>query len=268
MGEITKNMAGNTGATFWARLSKEYTAMCDTTRLAYLIAPLRVPTPCFGVVMPARISDADLRAKLLTGVQQLLHDHTLSSITVDMLAHELSMSKSTLYRCYNSKEHLFLALIDPPSLALAQWFDRHAATLALCNENALRVWAKGVVHYLNTMPPGFWVTRCDLPPLVAERLQCTRSQMQQQLARVLHMGGKQHRLPLLPVSPCVAAIMGTLTPSTLQVLSATTSATGDAWYNAFATIFYPVLLPSALGVTPANQPFGTTTVAEPVSPVG
>ncbi|MEM6907827.1 MAG: TetR/AcrR family transcriptional regulator [Pseudomonadota bacterium] len=60
-------------------------------------------------------ADNDTKDRLLAAAKDLFFSKDFNSVTTDMIAHAGSMSKSTIYKFYRSKDDLFAAVINAES---------------------------------------------------------------------------------------------------------------------------------------------------------
>ncbi|KRL04408.1 TetR/AcrR family transcriptional regulator [Liquorilactobacillus oeni] len=72
-------------------------------------------------MLPGRPRDSDIESRTIKATQELLVSYTPDNITIDQIAQQAGVAKSTIYRRYASKKDIILAaLINIKSLDLSE----------------------------------------------------------------------------------------------------------------------------------------------------
>lgn len=159
------------------------------------------------------------RQRILSGAAQILDTGGMSDFTVDSLARNLRMSKSTLYKYFDSKDQVLVALVDKlcgaTEEALSRFDARSSGTARVALDQAARILAEHAERF-----PGAIVLEAGaLSTISSSRVARTRAALLECLAAVMTRGMRDGAFRT--VEPRLAA--GAFLAATEQaVLDATT----------------------------------------------
>jgi AcrR family transcriptional regulator len=128
------------------------------------------------------------RGVILEGAAAILDTGVYGDLTVGALARSLQMSKSTLYKYFNSKEDVVVALVDDAiglvdqSLANDEEILTGKGPLAL--DRLIRVFS----DYVDAMPRALMLHRRRLPSSCQDRMELTRVRLAQACREVIGRG--------------------------------------------------------------------------------
>lgn len=67
--------------------------------------------------------ELDLKKRILTRAEEMFAQFGFSRVTMEEIACSLGMSKKTLYKCFNNKEHVLRDLIDTKKCTISETID-------------------------------------------------------------------------------------------------------------------------------------------------
>lgn len=127
------------------------------------------------------------RDRILAGAAQLLEGRALSGFTVDALARTLHMSKSTLYKHFDGKEHVLVTLVreqcDTSDAALRDIRSGNGAAV-----ERLASVAEALADHYARLPGAVVVEQDRLPNASSDRMEQTTTAFQRALAELLQQG--------------------------------------------------------------------------------
>lgn len=94
--------------------------------------------------MPGRPRDANIETRTISATQELLQTHTPDNITIDLIAKQAGIAKSTIYRRYHSKDDIVVA-----ALVAVKSMDLSDLPLTDLNETATIIADRFIAQYNN-----------------------------------------------------------------------------------------------------------------------
>ena len=130
------------------------------------------------------------RRRILQGAAQILDAGTLGDFTVDNLARNLRMSKSTLYKYFDSKDHVLVTLVE----GLCSEMERALAALDLAGAptaaDALRRLVGVLAEDADRTPAAIRLQTADLPPETRERVAEVREAVRLRAVEIMSRGAR------------------------------------------------------------------------------
>jgi AcrR family transcriptional regulator len=144
------------------------------------------------------------RQRILEGASRILDGGPLADFTVDSLARNLHMSKSTLYKYFESKDHVVVMLVEAAcrdtQASLSALDPAAGATASEALERAVGVLAE----HSDRVPAAIVLASTDLPPDAAHSVEALRSAIRAHFAAVLSRGKRTGEFTLA-LEPALAA---------------------------------------------------------------
>lgn len=130
------------------------------------------------------------RRRILQGAAQILDAGALSDFTVDNLARNLRMSKSTLYKYFDSKDHVLTTLVD----GLCTETEHALATLDLGSAptatDALGRLVTVLAEHADRTPGAVLLQAGELPSETRERVQAVHEAVSRRVEDVMSRGAR------------------------------------------------------------------------------
>lgn len=140
------------------------------------------------------------RQRILTGANRILESGVYGDLTVDALARELHMSKSTLYKHFASKDDVIVSLVDAACAETEAELSR-VDTMA-SPEAALHALLEVGAHHAERLPRAAITQLRRLPSACQARVVATDRLLREHLQAVLEHG--RHAGVFTPDSPVLA----------------------------------------------------------------
>ncbi len=181
------------------------------------------------------------RRHILEIASRIFAKHDYHSVSMDEVARRARVGKGTLYRYFESKEDLYLALLDSTLLLLTERLEEEEKADLLPDETLSRM-VRAIVHTFNQHLPSFRVLNSDEARLVIKKRQLFQSRRRRivmLLGRVLERGA---------AVGIFRAVDSVATPSLLigMVWGAVLNHSDDASPEALATTIIDVFLHGTL----------------------
>jgi AcrR family transcriptional regulator len=141
------------------------------------------------------------RERILHGANAILDSGDYASLTVDVLARSLHMSKSTLYKYFSSKEDVIVALVRSACDDAEKELDRAVRRSGAPEQ--LKEVAAVIGRHGQRLPRAVLVEIDKLPPSCADRIRRTRAAFSAAVQRLFERGVA--RKELRAADPEVAA---------------------------------------------------------------
>lgn len=126
------------------------------------------------------------REEILEGAAEILNSGVFGDLTVDSLARQLHMSKSTLYKHFASKEDLIVALVD--SLCRRAERDLEEAHLTGDAAKALETVARVYGDHAARLPRAVILQRSRLPAPCQDRVELTAATVGRACRAIINRG--------------------------------------------------------------------------------
>jgi len=139
------------------------------------------------------------RQRILEGATRILDGGALADFTVDSLARNLHMSKSTLYKYFESKDHVVVMLVEAASrdtLAMLAGLDPAAGATASA---ALELLISVLADHVDRVPAAIVLASgtADLPPDAAHQVDRVRLAVREHLHAILMRGKRTGEFTVL-----------------------------------------------------------------------
>jgi len=143
------------------------------------------------------------RQRILEGAIRILDEGALADFTVDSLARNLHMSKSTLYKYFESKDHVVVMLVEAAcrdTLASLEAFDPASGPSA---SDALRRLGGVLADHSDRVPAAIALAYGNLPSDANAQVARVREEVRARLGAVLARGKRSGEFQV--IDPVVAA---------------------------------------------------------------
>lgn len=196
-----------------------------------------------GMALDQRAS----RARILEGALTLLSTGQCADLTVEALARYLKMSKGTLYRNFQSKDHILIALVVEACEAAEAESDWAKAGGTAAQQ--LTELAAVIGRYAAVLPRALIIDRANTPAMCTSRMRATRGVFATAAREIVERGIQSGEFD--DVDPSLAALMFV---ASTQALVEEGAQLGDrTLFNRVALV--PSLLLAGLG-TRGTEPSG------------
>jgi AcrR family transcriptional regulator len=129
------------------------------------------------------------RDEMLEQSRRLLEEGTLASLTVDALAKNLHMSKSTLYKHYASKDDLVIELVDHVCSLTEREVEE--ANFTVDTSAALDLVFEIASRHASSLPTALLLEHDRLPKRAVARLTKTSAQLGRAFRNVIRRGSEE-----------------------------------------------------------------------------
>ena len=187
------------------------------------------------------------RRHILKAASRIFAEHDYHSVSMDQVASSARVGKGTLYRYFDSKEDLYLALLDSALLILTERLEEEEKA-GLSPDQALNQMVSAIVHTFYQHLPSFRILNHDTGRLIVRKKQLfqeRRRRMVAALRRVLERGIAEGMFRPLDPEVVPSLLIGMVWG---MVLNHSENTTPDALAALIVDIFFLGTLRPASGV--------------------